>query len=119
MEENDIETHYQLSLLYLTMLETTLIQSIDNIQSPLAVTSIQYLQSMICSGERAIPQQQPQQQKQDDDDDDDDEDENNVNINYYDYPIGRGIYCRGIHNVLRFMIYVHVIYKSQWIHVLN
>ena len=95
------------------MLETTLIQSIDNIQSPLAVTSIQYLQAMICSGERAIPnmninkqqQQQRQQQKQkqnmdnqDDDDDDDEEDindgenENNININYYDYPIGRGIY---------------------------
>eukprot|EP01084_Bolivina_argentea_P134242 236813_1 len=49
LEENDIETHYQLSLLYLTMLETTLIESIDNIQSPLS-----YNDTKLCKDRRGI-----------------------------------------------------------------
>ena len=115
LEENDIETHYQLSLLYLTMLETTLIQSIDNIQSPLAITSVQYLRSMICSGERAITQPpQPNKRTNIDPDDsdygDEEKNENIVNINYYDYPIGRGIYSPWFSS----RIEIHNLYLEGW-----
>ena len=77
LDENDVETHYQLSLLYLTQLETTLLESIDNIESTLAMFSVQIMCKDICGN-------------------------NNLNIDglnnnnkrkyYYDYPIGRGIY---------------------------
>ncbi|ETO14219.1 hypothetical protein RFI_23150, partial [Reticulomyxa filosa] len=36
IEENDVETHYQLALLYLTQLETCVSSSIDDISSPIA-----------------------------------------------------------------------------------
>ena len=102
LEENDVETHYQLSLLYLTMMETTLIQSIDHIRSPLAAVSIQTLEADLCSGRRPVPIQRDFDHENtrnehghshhENDGNDNEDTYSRLRVNYADYPIGRGIY---------------------------
>lgn len=82
MDPDDVETHYQLSLLYLTMMETTLLESIDAVRSPLAAMSIQSMESDLCSGRRPVPVLVP----------DVDADDDRLSVNYAEYPIGRGVH---------------------------
>ncbi len=82
---DDVETHYQLSLLYLTMMETTLLESIDAVRCPLAALSIQCLEPELCSGRRPVPSVHVEAPG-------DDPAESPLSVNYAEYPIGRGVH---------------------------